>query len=78
MPKTRSALARQRAQLSLVQGTDRVALRRTVTTLGDLVSAAFQVTGSTQGAARLLRESSPLGQLLDRRIVIGWRPGARK
>ena len=43
---------------------------RTITTVGDLVSAAYQVAGSTRGAARLLDSSSPLGHLLDRRIVI--------
>jgi len=44
--------------------------RRTVVTLGDLVSAAYRVAGSAEGTARLLGESSPLGQLIDRRIVI--------
>jgi hypothetical protein len=44
---------------------------RTLTTLGDLISAVYQVAGSTHDAARLLGSSSPLGQLLDRRIVIG-------
>ena len=42
-----------------------------VVTLGDLISAACQVTGSPQGAARLLAAPSPLGRLIDRRIVIG-------
>ena len=47
------------------------AARRVVITLGELVSAAYRVAGTTAGTARLLRDSSPLGQLLDRRIVIG-------
>jgi hypothetical protein len=45
--------------------------RRTVVTLGDLVSAAYRVTGTAEGTARLLGQSSPLGHLIDRRIVIG-------
>ena len=44
--------------------------RRTLITLGDLVSAAYGVAGTAEGTARLLGEASPLGQLLDRRIVI--------
>jgi len=44
---------------------------RTVITLGDLVSAAYRVAGTVEGTARLLGASSPLGQLIDRRIVIG-------
>lgn len=71
MPKTRNAHARQRGHLSLANRHDHDAPRRTVTTLGDLVSAAYGVAGSTQGAARLLGATSPLGQMLDRRIVIG-------
>jgi hypothetical protein len=71
MPKMRNAHAQQRGHLSLVSRHGHAGSRRTLTTLGDLVSAAYQVAGSTQGAARLLGASSPLGQLLDRRIVIG-------
>jgi hypothetical protein len=70
MTKTRTAPAPPRGQLNLVPRASRVGLRRTVT-LGDLVSAVYHVAGSAQGAARLLGETSPLGQLLDRRIVIG-------
>jgi hypothetical protein len=44
---------------------------RTVVTLGDLVSAAYGVAGTAEGTARLLGASSPLGQLIDRRIVFG-------
>jgi hypothetical protein len=70
MPKARNAAIPLR-ELAHVARHDFLVLRRRLTTLGDLISAACQVTGSTQGAARLLGESSPLGQLLDRRIVIG-------
>ena len=44
--------------------------RRTVVTLGDLVSAACEVTGSADAAAVLLSPLSPLSRLLGRRIVI--------
>ena len=71
MPKIRTAPTPSLGQLQLVAHHDPLGSRRTRTTLGDLVSAACQVTGSTQGAARLLGESSPLGQFLDRRIIIG-------
>jgi hypothetical protein len=71
MPKTRNAHATQRGHLSPGPGYGHGGLRRTVTTLGDLVSAVYVVAGSAQGAARLLGETSPLGQMLDRRIVIG-------
>jgi hypothetical protein len=71
MPKTRSAHAPHRGLLGLVPGTGHAGHRRTLTTLGDLLSAVYLVAGSPQGAARLLGAASPLGQLLDRRIVIG-------
>ncbi len=56
--------------LSLAPQAELVSAHRTVITLGDLVSAAYGVAGSAEGTARLLGESSPLGQLIDRRIVI--------
>jgi hypothetical protein len=71
MPKIRNAPTPFRGQLPRAAHHDPFGSRRRLTTLGDLVSAAVQVTGSTLGAARLLGESSPLGQLLDRRIIIG-------
>jgi hypothetical protein len=43
---------------------------KTIVTLGDLVSAAYDVGGSTDGAALLLSPLSPLYHLLGRRIVL--------
>jgi hypothetical protein len=43
--------------------------KRTVT-LGDLVSAAYEVGGSSDAVAALLSPLSPLAKRLDRRIVI--------
>jgi len=43
--------------------------KRTVT-LGDLVSAAYDVGGSSDAVAVLLSPLSPLTKLLDKRIVI--------
>jgi len=71
MPKTRNAPSPHREQLHVVARHEPAGPRRTLTTLGDLVSAAYQVSGSSHGAARLLGESSPLGRLLDRRLVFG-------
>ena len=70
MPRTHYAEA-ARSQVSLVARAEALAARRTVITLGDLVSAAYRVTGTAEGTARLLGDSSPLGHLIDRRIVIG-------
>jgi hypothetical protein len=42
--------------------------RRREITFGDLVSAVYEVGGSTLGARRLLSPPSPLCDLLDRRI----------
>ncbi len=56
--------------VSLAPHVDALHPRRTVVTLGDLVSAAYGVAGTAEGTALLLGESSPLGQLIDRRIVI--------
>ena len=44
--------------------------KRTIVTLGDLVSAAYEVGGSEDGAALLLSPLSPLYHLLGRRIVL--------
>lgn len=70
MPKLRQHESAS-GQLSLVPHAAALGGRRTVVTLGDLVSAAYGVAGTAEGTARLLGESSPLGQLIDRRIVIG-------
>ena len=70
MPRTRRLHALRHGHLVPVSRRSLTSGRRTVTTVGDLVSAAYQVAGSTRGAARLLDSSSPLGQLLDRRIVV--------
>jgi hypothetical protein len=70
MPKMRPDEAAH-GQMSLVAHAGALAARRTVITLGDLVSAAYRVTGTAEGTARLLGDSSPLGHLIDRRIVIG-------
>jgi len=43
---------------------------KTFVTLGDLISAAYEVGGSTDAAEALLSPISPLSQLLDRRIVV--------
>jgi hypothetical protein len=43
---------------------------KTMVTLGDLISAAYEVGGSTDGATLLLSPLSPLYHLLGRRIVI--------
>ena len=45
-------------------------MKKTFVTLGDLVSAAYGVGGSTDGAALLLSPLSPLYHLLGRRIVL--------
>ena len=44
------------------------AAKKTITTLGDLISAAYEVAGSEDAAEKLLSQS-PLARLLDRRIV---------
>lgn len=50
------------------------AVKKTVTksmvTLGDLISAAYDVTGSGDAAALLLSPLSPLSRMLGRRIEI--------
>jgi glycine cleavage system regulatory protein len=43
--------------------------RRSIT-LGELVSAAYEVSGSAQAVATLLSPFSPLARRLDRRIVV--------
>jgi hypothetical protein len=45
-------------------------VKKTFVTLGDLVSAAYEVGGSEEGAAVLLSPLSPLYHLLGRRIVL--------
>ncbi|HEY3359453.1 MAG TPA: hypothetical protein VGQ83_39750 [Polyangia bacterium] len=44
--------------------------RRRTITFGDLISAACEIGGSARDAARLLAPESPLGALLNRRIVV--------
>ena len=44
--------------------------KKTFVTLGDLISAAYEVGGSTDAAAMLLSPLSPLSHLLGRRIVV--------
>ncbi len=44
------------------------AVQKTFTTLGELVSAAYEVGGSPDAAEAILSRS-PLARLLDRRIV---------
>ena len=44
------------------------AVKKTFTTLGDLVFAAYEVGGS-EDAAEVLLSQAPLARLLDRRIV---------
>lgn len=46
------------------------AVRKTLLTLGDLVSAAYEVGGDSDAAALLLTPLSPLYRMLDRRIVL--------
>jgi hypothetical protein len=69
MPKMRHAEA-TRDQLSLLPHAARAA-HRTVITLGDLVTAAYRVAGTAEGTARLLGQQSPLGHMIDRRLVFG-------
>jgi hypothetical protein len=45
-------------------------VKKSMVTLGDLVSAAYDVTGSRDAAALLLSPLSPLSRMLGRRIVI--------
>lgn len=45
-------------------------MKKTFVTLGDLVSAAYEVGGSSDAAALLLSPLSPLYKLMDRRIVL--------
>ena len=44
--------------------------RKSIVTLGDLVTAACDVSGSPDAAALLLSPLSPLSRMLGRRIVI--------
>jgi hypothetical protein len=44
------------------------AVQKTLVTLGDLISAAYEVGGSEDAAERLLSQA-PLAQLIDRRLV---------
>jgi len=44
------------------------AVKKTFVTLGDLISAAYEVGGSEDAAETLLSQS-PLARLLDRRLV---------
>lgn len=44
--------------------------RRNLVSLGDLISAAYDVTGSAVATAALLSPASPLSHLLGRRIVV--------
>ena len=46
------------------------AVKKTFLTLGDLISAVYEVTGSTDGAARLLSSDTPLAHALRQRIII--------
>lgn len=46
------------------------AVKKTFVTLGDLISAAYEVGGSSDAAAVLLSPLSPLSRLTDRRIVL--------
>jgi hypothetical protein len=45
-------------------------MQKTVVTLGDLISAAYEVSGSADAAAKLLSPLSPLSRMLGRRIVV--------
>lgn len=46
----------------------RTKVKRSMVTLGELLSAAYEVTGSTEETVQLLSEKSPLYPLLGRRI----------
>lgn len=46
------------------------AVKKTFLTLGDLISAVYDVTGSTDGAARLLDSDTPLARALRQRIIV--------
>lgn len=46
------------------------AARRTVVTLGELISAAYDVGGSSDGATLLLSALSPLSKRVGRRIEL--------
>ncbi len=46
------------------------AVHKTFVTLGDLISATYEVGGSSDGAALLLTPLSPLYRLLGRRIIL--------
>ena len=43
---------------------------KTIVTIGDLISAAYNVTGSVDAATLLLSPLSPLSHLTNRRIII--------
>lgn len=45
------------------------AVKKTFVTLGDLISAAYEVGGSEKAAEKILSPVSPLARLIDRRIV---------
>ena len=45
-------------------------VKKTFVTLGDLINAACDVTGSSDAAAVLLSPLSPLSKLTDRRIIL--------
>ena len=68
MSTERAKPQRLRKRLSQVTGKSVHAAKRTLVTLGDLISAAYQVGGSEAAAEKLLSQS-PLARLLDRRLV---------
>jgi len=45
-------------------------VKKTLVTLGDLVEAAYEVSGSADAAAVLLSPLSPLYRMMDRHIVL--------
>ena len=46
----------------------RSTVKKSMVTLGDLLSTAYEVTGSTEKTVQLLSDKSPLYPLLGRRI----------
>ena len=68
MSTARAKSQRLRRRLSQVTRESVHAANRTPVTLGDLISAAYQVGGSEPAAERLLSQF-PLPRLLDRRLV---------
>ena len=68
MSAERAKSQRLRKRLSQVPRKRLHAARTTLVTLGDLISAAYQVGGSEDAAEQLLSQS-PLARLLDRRLA---------